>query len=145
MSSSSAPTLTARQMELLSNILKCLKTKPEIHLAKFAEMSNVSLASASTIYSRTLKLVMNANGSEEGGDTDGTPKKGKKATPKKRKSTDEDGVGDDDEDATLTKKTKVTPRKWGKKVLQAEQDGEAEGEGGEEKVKEECEDEGEEA
>nr|OQO16929.1 hypothetical protein B0A51_11213 [Rachicladosporium sp. CCFEE 5018] len=138
MSSSAAPSLTARQMELLSNIIKCLKTKPEIDLAKFAEMSNVSIASASTIYSRTLKLVTNFNGTEDGGDAEGTPKKGTKATPKKRKNTGEDGEGDD-VDATPTKKAKATPKKRGKKVVQAEQEREDGGEAEESKVKEEAE------
>ncbi|KAK6433788.1 hypothetical protein LTR95_010040 [Oleoguttula sp. CCFEE 5521] len=137
MSSSATPTLTARQMELLSNVLKCLKTKPEIDLAKFAEMSNVSLASASTIYSRTLKLVTNFNGTEDGGDAEGTPKKGTKATPKKRKNTGEGGE-EEDEDATPTKKPKATPKKRGKKVVQAEQDGEGGGVGEEQKVKDEA-------
>ncbi|OQN97338.1 hypothetical protein B0A48_16402 [Cryoendolithus antarcticus] len=97
-------------------------------------MSNVSLASASTIYSRTLKLVTNFNGTEDGGDAEGTPKKGTKATPKKRKSTGEDGE-DDNDDATPTKKPKATPKKRGEKVVQAEKDGEGE----EQKVKDETE------
>ncbi|OQO09636.1 hypothetical protein B0A48_05038 [Cryoendolithus antarcticus] len=141
--------LTARQLELLANVHKCWKTKPEVDMAKFATMSGFgNETSARTTYNRLVRQLTEENdsaGTAEGGGEEGdgsaTPKKGKKATPKKRKSTGGDGE-DDDPDATPTKKPKATPKKRGKKVVQAEQDGEGEGQGAEQKAKEE--DEGEE-